>query len=81
VINWLWADALAPGLGIAATGLFSVSRTTLAMLLALFSGLFVYIGACDLIPESFRALPKVTTTLSTLAGVAVLYLAITWASS
>ncbi len=44
--------------------------------LALFAGFFLYIGASDLIPESYHAHPKFLTTAMTLAGAAVLYLAI-----
>ncbi len=40
-------------------------------------GFFLYIGASDLIPESYHAHPKFLTTAMTLAGAAVLYLAIT----
>ena len=50
------------------------------MLLALFSGFFLYIGASDLIPESFHAHPKFLTTFLTLLGAAVLYVAIVLAS-
>ena len=79
-LRWLWADALAPGLGIASTGFFAVSPSDLGMVLALFSGFFLYIGASDLIPESFHAHPKFLTTFMTLVGAAVLYLAIVLAS-
>jgi zinc transporter ZupT len=75
-MRWLWADALAPGLGIASTLCFSVPPSELGMLLALFSGFFLYIGASDLIPESFHAHPKFLTTFMTLLGAAVMYLAI-----
>jgi hypothetical protein len=44
--------------------------------LALLSGLFLYIGASDLIPESFHAHPKFLTTFLTLMGAAVIYLAV-----
>ena len=47
------------------------------MTLALFGGFFLYIGASDLIPESYHAHPKFLTTAMTLAGAAVLYFAIT----
>jgi zinc transporter ZupT len=43
----------------------------------LFAGFFLYIGASDLIPESYHAHPKFLTTAMTLGGAAVLYLAIT----
>jgi ZIP family zinc transporter len=79
-LRWLWADALAPGFGIASTWFFAVSPSELGMVLALFSGFFLYIGASDLIPESFHAHPKFLTTFMTLAGAAVLYLAIVLAS-
>jgi ZIP family zinc transporter len=52
----------------------------LGLALALFSGFFLYIGASELIPESFHAHPKFMTTFMTLAGAAVLYLAIVLAS-
>ena len=45
-------------------------------ILALFAGFFLYIGASDLIPESYHAHPKLLTTVMTLAGAAVLYLAV-----
>jgi ZIP family zinc transporter len=48
----------------------------LGIILALFSGFFLYIGASDLIPESHRAFPKALTTLMTLLGIAVLYTAV-----
>jgi ZIP family zinc transporter len=79
-LRWLWADALAPGLGIAATFLFRLPPGELGLALALFAGFFLYIGASDLIPESFHAHPKFMTTLMTLLGAAVLYLAIVLAS-
>lgn len=79
-IRWLWADALAPGFGIGSTLLFALPPSELGMVLALFSGFFLYIGASDLIPESFHAHPQFLTTFMTLLGAAVLYLAITLAS-
>jgi ZIP family zinc transporter len=79
-MRWLWADALAPGIGIVSTLFYSVPPSELGMLLALFSGFFLYIGASDLIPESFHAHPKFLTTFLTLLGAAVLYVAIVLAS-
>jgi ZIP family zinc transporter len=75
--RWLLADAAAPALGIASTFLFTLSGAAFGTALALFAGLFLYIGASDLIPESYHAHPKFLTTVMTLAGAAVLYLAIT----
>jgi ZIP family zinc transporter len=74
--KWLVVDALAPVLGIISTLFFSVPAQGLAVILALFSGFFLYIGASDLIPESHHAHPKFLTTVMTIVGVVVLYLAI-----
>jgi zinc transporter ZupT len=78
-LQWLLADAVAPGLGIFSTLFFRVQPDLLGIILALFSGFFLYIGASDLIPESHRAFPKALTTLMTLLGIAVLYAAVTLA--
>jgi len=76
-LRWLFADALAPVLGIASTFFFSLPGEGFGAALALFAGFFLYIGASDLIPESYHAHPKFLTTAMTLAGAAVLYVAIT----
>ena len=78
-LQWLLADAVAPGLGIFSTLFFRVQPDVLGIILALFSGFFLYIGASDLIPASHRAFPKALTTLMTLLGIAVLYAAVTLA--
>jgi zinc transporter ZupT len=79
-LRWLWADALAPALGIGSTFLFTLPPSELGVVLALFAGFFLYIGASDLVPESFHAHPQFLTTLMTLLGAAVLYLAVALAS-
>jgi len=71
--RWLIADALAPVLGIASTFFFSLPDEGFGAALALFAGFFLYIGASDLIPESYHAHPKFLTTAMTLGGAAVLY--------
>ncbi len=75
-MNWLIADAIAPVIGIISTLLFTVSERGLSIILALFAGFFLYIGASDLIPESHHAHPKFLTTIMTLLGAIVLYSAI-----
>lgn len=72
-IRWLLLDAAAPVAGIAATALFHLRVEGFGVVLALFAGFFLYIGASDLIPESYHAHPKLLTTVMTLAGAAVLY--------
>ena len=75
-LSWLIADALAPVLGIASTYFFVLPGDGFGTALALFAGFFLYIGASDLIPESYHAHPKFLTTLMTLAGAGALYVAI-----
>lgn len=74
--RWLVADACAPVVGVIATLFFSVPEVYLGLLLALFAGFFLYIGASDLLPESHHAHPTRWTTIMTVAGMAVLYMAI-----
>ena len=78
--KWLIVNALAPILGASSTLLFTLPEQGLSIVLALFSGFFLYIGASDLIPESHHAHPKFLTTVMTLVGVVVLYIAISLAS-
>jgi zinc transporter ZupT len=74
--RWLLADALAPVIGVVSTYFFRLPEEWFGIALALFAGFFLYIGASDLIPESYHAHPKFLTTAMTLAGAATLYLAI-----
>ncbi len=79
-LRWLVVDAIAPVLGVVSTLFFSLPERGLSIVLALFCGFFIYIGATDLIPESHHAHPKALTTAMTILGAAVLYLAISLAS-
>jgi len=75
-LRWLLLDAVAPVFGIVSTFFFVVPAAGFGMALALFGGFFLYIGASDLIPESYHGHPKFLTTAMTLAGAAVLYAAV-----
>ena len=48
---WLAVDALAPVAGIAATLFFRLPAEALGVILSVFAGFFLYIGATDLIPD------------------------------
>ncbi len=74
--KWLIIDACAPVVGIISTYFFTLSESMLGILLALFAGFFLYIGASDLLPESHHNHPTIWTTVATILGVAVLYTAI-----
>lgn len=75
-LRWLAVDALTPALGILIAYFITVSDSSLGLLLAIFSGFFLYIGASDLIPESHHNHPKKLTTIMTVLGAATLYLII-----
>ncbi|MEI6346286.1 MAG: ZIP family metal transporter [bacterium] len=77
--KWLALDATAPVLGIILASFFTLTESTLGLLLALFCGFFLYIGASDLLPESHHAHPTKWTTFMTVLGIAVLYVAVTLA--
>lgn len=75
-MRWLLADAIAPAAGVCSTLLFTIPLSLLGMLLAVFGGFFLYIGASDLVPESHHAHPKFLTTVMTLIGAAVICVAV-----
>jgi len=78
--RWLLADALAPILGVVSTLVFTLPEGTLSLVLASFTGFFLYIGASDLLPESHHAHPTLWTTAMTVFGVVVLYVVIQMAA-
>ena len=71
--GWLIIDALTPVVGAAASLFVRLSTQSLAVVLAVFAGFFFYIGASDLLPDSYHAHPKFLTTLMTLTGAGLLY--------
>jgi zinc transporter ZupT len=78
--KWLILDAVAPVLGVLSTLLFRLPESALGIVLATFCGFFLYIGATDLLPESHHSHPAVLTTVMTILGIVVLYVAIRLAS-
>ena len=78
-LSWLAADALAPVLGIASTYFIRLQPAQLGMVLSAFCGFFLYIGASDLLPESYHRHSTLWTTFSTLVGAAVIYVAVHFA--
>ncbi len=75
-MKWLFVDSLAPVLGAASTIFFTVPESALSIILAIFSGFFLYIGASDLLPESYHSHPTRWTTIATIIGAGVLFAAI-----
>jgi zinc transporter ZupT len=75
-LKWLAINAIAPMIGIASTLFFVLPESALSVILAVFAGFFLYIGASDLLPESHHSHPTFWTTFTTVLGVVVLYVAI-----
>lgn len=75
--RWLVRDAIAPVLGIVATLFVAIPEQFMGIMLAIFSGFFLYLGASDLIPESHHRHPRLLTTAMTLLGAMTLYLIVT----
>ncbi len=78
-LKWLTFAAVAPVFGILSTAAISIPENALGIMLAVFAGFFIYMGASDLIPESHHAHPKLLTTVMTFLGAGVLYAAISFA--
>jgi ZIP family zinc transporter len=74
--RWLVTDAVAPVLGAGASLFVSLPANSLSLALGLFAGFFLYIGASDLLPESYHAHPKFLTTAMTLLGAGLLYIVV-----
>jgi zinc transporter ZupT len=74
--GWLLIDAAAPVAGAASTVMLHVEQDALGVCLALFAGVFLYIGASDLLPESYHDHPTTGTTAMTIVGVLTIYVAV-----
>lgn len=71
--KWLVVDAVAPVLGALTSMALTIPTAGLAVVLALFSGFFLYVGGSDLLPESHHAHPRMLTTIATVLGAGCLY--------
>jgi len=77
--RWLLADAAAPMAGIAASRFIALPQGDLAIVLALFTGFFLYIGASELLPDSHHRYPRAWTTVATLLGAGLIWLVVSLA--
>jgi zinc transporter ZupT len=80
-LRWLLIDAAAPTLGVLFSRFLPLSEGQLGLVLALFCGFFLFIGASDLLPESHHHHPKLVTTLMTVLGAVVIYAAIRYSAA
>jgi ZIP family zinc transporter len=77
--RWLLADASAPFLGVVAARFMELPQSSLGLVLSLFCGFFLYIGASDLLPESHHRHPKLITSVMTILGATVIFFAMRFA--
>ncbi|WNO52409.1 hypothetical protein [Stakelama saccharophila] len=63
--RWLVANAAAPVLGAVCAGLLAPSRSALAVMVALFAGIFLFIATSDLLPEARARTPAATMLVAT----------------
>lgn len=78
-VRWLLLDAIAPVLGVASTFFYRLDDTELGLVLAVFCGFFLYIGASDLLPESHHRHPKLLTSVTNILGAAFIWIAVHFA--
>ncbi|WP_322963650.1 ZIP family metal transporter [Sphingomonas fuzhouensis] len=74
--RWLVLNGIAPMLGVLIGLKLAIPATMLAPLMALFAGIFLYIGACELVPRSHALDPRLRTGLATIGGI-ILMLGVT----
>lgn len=72
-IKWLIFNSLAPILGIIISLFVFLPEAYLGIILAIFCGFFIYIGASDLLPESHHRHPTYLTTFATVFGIIFVY--------
>lgn len=78
-IRWLTAGALAPVVGVIVSNFLTVSEPILGLILSVFAGLFLYLSASELVPESHHRHPEIWTTISTILGMATILIAVSLA--
>jgi zinc transporter ZupT len=71
--RWLTLVAIAPLFGAAVGAGITVSEETLGHVLAVYAGVFLYIGATDLLPEAHNHSPSRMRVLVTLAGFTAIF--------
>ncbi|CAL9317161.1 ZIP family metal transporter [Streptomyces sp. SudanB182_2057] len=72
----LFADAVAPVAGAAASAFLAIPEDVLGGYLGLFGGALLYLAAAEILPEAHHAHPARSTLLCTVAGVAFIWLVV-----
>ena len=72
--SWLVLNGAAPLVGVLLGTSISSSAMMLAPILALFAGVFVYLGACELMPRSRSLDPRFRTLIASSLGMALMFI-------
>lgn len=81
IFKWLFVDSIAPVIGIIIGTLVHVPNLFIGVVVAVFAGFFTYLGASELLPESYHNHPTWLTTVATIVGMAVIYVVIQFAET
>jgi len=79
--RWVAVVAVAPVLGVLLGLLVTVPDQVLGLMLAVFAGFFLYVGAAELLPEAHRSDRSRWVVLATLGGVVAIYVFSMWAGA
>lgn len=71
---WLAVNSMAPIVGVLVGKRLHLTSDALALLLAAFAGIFLYMGGCELLPRSQAQEPRLRNTLASLAGMTIMAL-------
>ena len=79
--RWVALVAIAPVLGVALGLIVTIPDAVLGIMLAVFAGFFLYVGAAELLPEAHRSDRSRWVVLATLSGVVAIYAFSVWAGA
>jgi ZIP family zinc transporter len=79
--RWVAIVAIAPVLGVLLGVVVAVPDQVLGVMLAIFAGFFLYVGAAELLPEAHRSDRSRWVVLATLGGVVAIYFFSIWAGA
>jgi len=71
--GWLFLDSVTPMIGAVVAFLAEIPLSIIAVILAFFTGEFLYLGATDLLPEAHRHRVSFKLLFATILGIAVIY--------
>lgn len=78
---WVAIVAIAPVLGVLLGLVLTIPDQILGVMLAVFAGFFLYVGAAELLPEAHRSDRSRWVVVATLGGVVAIYVFSIWAGA